>query len=154
MPPRVLRPAFAVAVAAIASSCVMDQVPDALRSTPSGPAATVRFDLAHTPLPDIPLPNDVATWPDPTSRTGLRVNASLVAPTSFEQEARQRFNELEGWGTFSSLSVSFDIPSDPSYAGYSGPAIDLANIAARHQGDDYEFANDAVYLVNLTTGVP
>jgi hypothetical protein len=143
-----------VAVVALASSCVMDQAPDPLRQTPSGPAATVRFDLAHKPLPDIPLPNDVATWPDPTSRTGLRVNASMVAPTSFEQAARQRFDELEGWGTFAPISVSFDLPSDPSYAGYTGPALDLGNIAKRHQGDDYDFANDAIYLVNLTTGVP
>src|SRR5580693_3437551 len=133
MPPRVPRPAFAVALAFVASSCVMDQAPTALRSTPSGPAATVRFDLAHKPLPDIPLPNDVATWPDPTSRTGLRVNASLVAPTSFEQQARQRFNQLEGWGTFAPISVSFDIPSDPSYEGYSGAAVDLTNLAKRHQ---------------------
>jgi len=73
-----------VTLSAIASSCVMDQAPAGLRVTPSGPGATVRFDLAHKPLPDIPLPNDTATWPDPTSRTGLRINASLIASTNFE----------------------------------------------------------------------
>ena len=141
-----------VTLSAIASSCVMDQAPAGLRVTPSGPGATVRFDLAHKPLPDIPLPNDTATWPDPTSRTGLRINASLIASTNFEQQARDPFAALEGWGTFAPISVSFDV--DPTYQGYAGAVLDLANIARRHQGDDYDFADDAIYLVNLTTGVP
>ncbi len=149
MTPRLLR--RAVAVVALASSCVMDEAV-ALRLTPSGPGATVRFDLAHQPLPDIPMPSDTATWPDPTSRTGLRLNASLIAPTNIEQQARLRFSQLEGWGTFSPISVSFDL--DPTYVPYAGPALDLANMKRRHQGDDYDFADDAVYLVNLTTGVP
>jgi hypothetical protein len=156
MPSRSFRLCLALAALfVLASSCVMDQAPQGLQPTPSGPGAVVRFDLGHLPLPDIPLPNDTATWPDPTSRTGLRLNASLVAPTSFEQGARQRFSTMEGWGTFSPLSVSFDLDrTDPAYAGYSGPALDLANIVQRHQGDDYDFADDAVYLINLTTGVP
>jgi hypothetical protein len=156
MPPRFLRPALAAsALFVLASSCVMDQSPAGLRRTPAGSGATVRFDLAHTPLPDIPLPNDTATWPDPTSRTGLRINASLLAPTSIERQARDRFSRMEGWGTFAPISVSFDVDAkDPAYAGYTGAALDLDNLAKRHHGDDYEFADDAVYLVNLTTGVP
>ncbi len=151
--PRLAASVAALALlAALPPSCVMDQAPTGLRSTPSGPGATVRFDLGHKPLPDIPLPNDTATWPDPTSRTGLRINASLVAPTNIEQQARLRFSQLEGWGTFAPITLSFD--EDPSYTGYAGPALDLSNIQQRHQGDDYDFADDAVYLVNLTTGVP
>ena len=151
-----LRPALAAAALfVLASSCVMDQAAAGLRRTPSGPGATVRFDLGHQPLPDIPLPNDTATWPDPTSRTGLRINASLLAPTSIERQARDRFSRMEGWGTFAPISVSFDVdPKDPAYAGYTGAALDLAEVAKRHRGDDYDFADDAVYLVNLTTGVP
>jgi hypothetical protein len=152
---RFLRPSLALCSLALVASCVMDQAPDGLRRTPSGPGATVRFDLEHKPLPDIPLPNDTATWPDPTSRTGLRVNASLLAPTSIERAARDRFSRLEGWGTFAPISVSFDIDkTDPEYQGYDGPALDLANLKKRHQGDDYDFFDDAIYLVNLTTGVP
>ena len=143
MAPRPLRVACAFAsLVVIASSCVMDQAPAGLRQTPTGPGATVRFDLAHQPLPDIPLPNDTATWPDPTSRTGLRVNASLVAPTNLERQARDRFSQLEGWGTFAPISVSFDV--DPTYQGYAGAALDLGNIVRRHQGDDYDFGDDAV----------
>lgn len=153
---RLVRPAIAcVSLAVLATSCVMDRAPAGLRRTPDGPGATVRFDLAHRPLPEIPLPNDSATWPDPTSRTGLRINASLIAPTNIERQARERFSQMEGWGTFSPISVAFDIDrTDPIYKGYEGAALDLANIETRHQGDDYEFADDAVYLVNLTTGVP
>lgn len=132
-----------------------ESAPDGLRRTPDGPGATVRFDLAHVPLPDIPLPNDTATWPDPTSRTGLRINASLVAPTEIEKDAREQFDQLEGWGTFAPISVSFDLaqvngrPRLPTEA-----ALDLENVEKRHRGDDYDFANDAFYLVNLETGVP
>jgi hypothetical protein len=143
------------AIAALAASCVMDRVPAGLRRTPAGPGPIVRFDLSHRPLPEIPIPNDVATWSDPTSRTGLRVNASLVAPTAIEKKARAQFERMEGWGTFAPIWVSFDVDrTQPGYDGYTGPAIDLAKLASRHKGDDYDFANDAVYLVNLTTGVP
>mgnify|MGYP002138336108 CR=1 FL=1 len=153
---RALRPLFAVAsVALLATSCSMDLAPTGLRRTPDGPGARVRFDLAHKPLPEIPLPSDTATWPDPTSRTGLRVNASLVAPTEIEQSARERFSQMEGWGTFAPISVAFDLDrSDAAYRSYDGTAIDLANMRKRHQGDDYDFSDDAIYLVNLSTGVP
>ena len=125
----------------------MDRAPSPLGLTPSGPGARIRYDLAHRPLPAIPLPNDAATWPDPTSRTGLRINASLVAPTEIETEARERFNQLEGWGTFAPLSLSFDLNSDDAEGPESTePVIDLANVRGRHQGDDFDFANDAVYL--------
>lgn len=149
------RAAVFASLLALTSSCSMDRAPRGLRQTPEGPGAKVRFDLAHRPLPDIPLPNDTATWPDPTSRTGLRVNASVIAPTSMEQKARDRFTELEGWGTFSPITVAFDVDrAEAGYEGYTGPALDLVNITRRHHGDDYDFADDAVYVINLATGVP
>ncbi|MCC6645772.1 MAG: hypothetical protein IT374_09400 [Polyangiaceae bacterium] len=125
-----------------------DAAPDGLRRTPPGEGPTVRFDVAHRPLPEIPFPNDVATYPDPTSRTGLRVNASLVAPTALEATARAKFSELEGWGTFAPLSVSFE------RAPGVDAAIDPGAVLARHRGDDYDFADDALYLIDLETGVP
>ncbi len=137
------------------SACVFDRAPKDLGRTPPGTGARVRYDLANKPLPAIPLPNDTATWPDPTSRTGVRVNASLVAPTTIEQQARERFSKMEGWGTFSPLSVSFDVEAAPGATSMpTAAALDLGNVATRHRGDDYDFANDAVYLVNLKTGVP
>ena len=70
--------------------------------------------------------------------------------TDIEAVAREKFDTLEGWGTFAPLTVAFDKAKvdDPA------PAIDLENIASRHQGDDFDFADDAVYLVNLATGLP
>jgi hypothetical protein len=137
-----------------AAACV-DKAPDGIGRTRPGPGATVRYDLSHKPLPAIPLPNNTATWADPTSRTGLRVNASLVAPTSIEQQARARFSEMEGWGTFAPITVAFDAPdSDPDYADPDGATVDLANVRSRHQGDDYDFADDVIYVINLDTGVP
>ncbi len=141
---------------------MVDQAPD-FGMAPGGPGARVRYDLGNRPLPAIPLPNDTATWPDPTSRTGLRINASLIAPTNIERQARQRFSQMEGWGTYAPLSVSFDVVrcdpnaehNDPNcYNSYDGPALNLDNLRQRHQGDDFDFKDDAIYLVNLTTGVP
>src|SRR5687767_7074203 len=150
MPSRLFRPLAALAsLAVLAASCAVDRAPSGLRRTPSGPGARVRYDLAHKPLPDMPLPSDTATWPDPTSRTGVRINASLIAPTSMETLARLRFTEMEGWGTFAPITVAFDLDD-----GGGGPALDLKNLLQRHVGDDYDFADDAVYLINLTTGVP
>ncbi len=146
---RTIASALGLAVGFAALGCSVDEVPEGLKRTPPGDGPTVRFNLYHKPLPDIPLPNDSAMWPDPTSRTGLRVNASIVAPTEIEATARKKFDTLEGWGTYAPITVSFD-----KKPGRSGAAIDLENVVARHQGDDYELADDAVYVVNLDTGIP
>ncbi len=144
----------ALALSGALVSCNTDAPVD-FGKTPAGPGAKIRFDLAHDPLPDIPLPSDTATWADPTSRTGLRINASLVAPTAIERDARERFDRLEGWGTFSPITVSFDLDDvDGEARRADQAALDLPNIEARHHGDDYDFQDDAVYLVNLTTGIP
>lgn len=134
-----------------AGACSVDTAPVWLRATPPGNGPQVQFDLYHQPLPNIPQPNDVATVPDPTSRTGRRINASLVAPTNMEQQARQQFDEMEGWGTTAPITVSFDreAGADPRAA-----AIDLEDLRARMQNDGWDTRDDAVYVVNLETGVP
>ncbi|MBX3127209.1 MAG: hypothetical protein KF718_10870 [Polyangiaceae bacterium] len=132
------------------AGCGVDEIPTGLKRTPDGAGPKVRFDLYHKPLPEVPLPSDSAMWPDPSSRTGLRVNASVVAPTSIEATARKKFDTLEGWGTYAPITVAFDKQGKDD----GRPAIDLANVISRHQKDDYELADDAIYLVNLETGVP
>ena len=49
-------------------------------------------------LPQVPLPNDIATRPDRHSPTGLRLNASALGPTEFESEVRRQLDRrrLEG----------------------------------------------------------
>ena len=63
-----------------------------------GDGPVVKFDLFAKPLPEVPLPNDVATRPDPNSPTGRRINASMIAETRMESSAREKIDTLDGWG--------------------------------------------------------
>lgn len=105
----------------------------------------MRWDLEAEPLPEIPLPNDVATWPDPTSPTGLRVNASVIAPSGMERRLRQEFDRLDGWGTFAPLTVAFDAPLDVE---------ELLRRQGRHRFGLDAWPHHAVYVVDLKTGLP
>lgn len=140
-----------LSVATLAPGCAMDTIPDGLRKTPAGDGPKVVFDLTKRPLPDIPIPNDTATFADPTSRTGRRINVSLVAPTTFESLSRRGFGSLEGWGTFAPISVSFEKP--PGIDARL-PAIDLDDVVARTVGDDFDPTNDPFYVIDLETGLP
>jgi hypothetical protein len=115
--------------------------PAGLAPTPEGGGPRVVWDLAHRPLPEIPFPNDAATRPDPSSPTGRRLNLSLVAPTGLEGEVRERADRLDGFGTFSPITVKFDAP------------LDLPAIAARHLANR-DFADDAVFLIDVQPGSP
>lgn len=112
--------------------------------TPVGlaPAAAsttrVRMDLFHRPLPDLPLPNDLATRYDASSATGRRVNASMVAPTQFESHVRAKIDQLDGWGVYMSIAVPFD-----------GRPLDVSTILAGHRDADYDPQNDVIYLINV-----
>ena len=143
-----LRFAFAALVLA---ACSVDTIPAGLRATPPGDGPVVVFDMYAQPLPDIPAPNDIATFADPTSRTGRRLNASLIAPTRMERAAREQFDEMEGWGTFAPITVRF---RRGPHVGPPQPAIDLDDVKLRMQGDGWDTTNDPVYVVDLTTGVP
>ena len=133
-------------LAGAAPGCGIDTAPDGARATPPGSGPLVVFDTARRPLPEIPQPNDVATFADPTSRTGRRINVSLISPTRLETVAREGFNSLEGWGTFAPITVAFGNTSADS------SAIDLEEIARRT--GDYDPADDPFYIVDLTTGLP
>ncbi len=137
-PPPRLRSAIALSVALLASACVSTP-PTGLAETPAGTGAMVRFDTFHRPLPEIPLPNDFATRYDATSPTLRRINASLVAPTVWEQKTRANLDELDGWGTLAPITVSFDAP------------LDVENILTRH-GDRYVPGNDVMLVIDITKG--
>jgi hypothetical protein len=128
------------------ASCA--EPPAGLGLTPDGEGPMVVFEFDRKPLPEIPFPNDLATRPDSTSATGLRVNASLVAPTQLETTARTRIDELNGFGVYQAITVRFD------------SRLDLEAIYARHRdhrragGEDYDFSNDAVYLIDVTPTSP
>lgn len=111
---------------------------------PSAAATTrVRVDLFHRPLPDLPLPNDLATRYDPASATGRRVNASMVAPTAFESRVREKIDQLDGWGVYMPIAVPFD-----------GRPLDVSTVLAGHRDADYDPRNDVVYLINVDRESP
>jgi hypothetical protein len=131
---------------AVAPGCNVDTAPDGARATPAGDGPVIVFDTTRRPLPEIPQPNDIATFADPSSRTGRRINVSLVSPTRLETAARAGFNALEGWGTFAPITVAFANKSDVD------TAIDIEDVARRTS--DYDPSDDPFYIVDLTTGVP
>ena len=91
----------------------------------------IKFDpLAH-PMPEIPFPNDVATVLDPGSPTGRRLNIRMHAPTLLEQDVRTNLNELDGFGTFAPITVSFE------------RALDLRTVTAEN-----------IRVVNIDPGSP
>jgi hypothetical protein len=142
---------LAMATTGLLLACPMDTVPAGLRATPTGPGARVVFDLTRRPLPELPLPNDVATFADPTSRTGLRPNISLVAPTHMERVARAGLSSLEGWGTYAPITVAF---SKSETASPADPAIDLDRVRALMPKGNFEPSDDPFYVIDLKTGVP
>ena len=115
--------------------------PEGLAPTPPGTGPQVIFDLDFRPFPEIPLPNDIGTRPDPDSPTGLRVNASLIGPTEVESHFREQLDRLTGFSTFGPVSVRFDAP------------LDVHDLLSRH-GAGLAFADDAVLLINLEDGKP
>ncbi len=121
------------------SACAV--APEGLRLTPEGDGPLVVVDWEALPLPELPFPNDLAARPDPGSVTGLRLNISEQGVTELEREARQKINELVGFGIYSAITVSFEEP------------LDLDNIAARHRDDplvgEVSFLDDAILVFNV-----
>lgn len=119
-------------------ACAGDR-PAGLSATGTGTGPLVYWDLEAEPLPEVPLPNDVATRVDPASPTGRFVNISTHAASGLETKLRKAANQLEGFGTYAPLSVRFRAP------------LDLANIMRRHR-ENKDFSDDAVLLINLQPG--
>jgi hypothetical protein len=120
------------------------------RNEGNGPV--VKFDMFAKPLPEVPLPIDIATRPDPNSPTGRRINASMVAPTNMEHNAREKIDQLDGWGVYSPITVGFTHPDAEAHPELA--RLDLQNIVDRHQGDDFDFVDDAVYVINMNSASP
>ena len=121
-------------------ACVDQELQGLMTSEPA--AVTVKMDFLKRPLPDIPLPIDLATRHDDTSATGLRVNASMVAPTGFEIRLREKIAQLDGWGVFQPITIPFT------------DAIDVDSILAGHRDLDYDISNDVFYVINIDPNSP
>ncbi len=103
---------------------------------------TVKFDFDAKPLPDIPLPNDIATRPDDHSLTGKRINASVLASTKMESRVRGLIDGLDGWGVYQPITIPF---TDP---------IDVESVIMRHRDANYDERDDAIYLINIDRDSP
>jgi hypothetical protein len=128
-------PRDALAALALALAACGGPASEGLAPTERRGGARVVFDLEAKPLPEIPLPNDVATRLDAGSPTGRRINVSEQAPTALESKVRERFNRLDGFGTYAPITVRFS------------RALDLTKLADRH--DDADFRDDALFLLNV-----
>lgn len=115
--------------------------PEGLRETPAGKGARVRFDITAKPLPEIPLPNNVATILDQTSPTGRRINVSLEASTEAEAKIRRKVNQLDGFGIFSPITIPFESP------------IDYKNVFER-MAKNHDFSDDPVLLLCVDRASP
>jgi hypothetical protein len=127
----------AVLIVTLAFGCSSSSL-DGLAAAVDHGGPKVQFDLAASPLPQVPFPNDVLTTDDSTSPTGLRLNGSLAAPSQLASRQRATFNQLDGFGTFAPITVSFDRD------------IDFNDLFKRQ--NDGDPANDGVYVINLLTG--
>lgn len=124
--------AFAASLALVITACDGSGSGDTgLVPTPDGNGPVVVFDPLVKPTPEIPFPNDLVTTRDKSSPTGRRLNVSAFAPTQFEEDVRGHLDNLDGFGTFASITVAFD------------KAIDLATAT-----------NDTIKLINLNPDSP
>ncbi|MEE2901073.1 MAG: hypothetical protein VYC39_02030 [Myxococcota bacterium] len=120
----------------LGTAACIDNDPEGI--APAQPAkTTIEMDFYNRPLPSIPLPNDIATRYDPDSATGLRINASMIAPTKIEREVRELFDQVDGWSVFGQITIPF-----------TGP-IDVQSVVDGHRELNYALDNDVVYLVNV-----
>lgn len=127
-------------LAAALSGCLGQPTEGIAESSPA--QTTVKMDFLHRPLPEIPLPNDLATRYDASSPTLRRINASMIAPTALEVEVRTKIDQLDGWGTMQPIAVPFT------------GLIDLEQVIEAHHDPLFDFSDDLFYLINIDRDSP
>lgn len=134
------------ALALLAVACSTRIPENAQRATP-GTATEVRWDLGRGPS-GVPWPNDALCWSEETHSGPCHPNF----PTA-QQQPRiaawvSAINEATGWPTIGPIVVPFTRAPDAKL----GPAIDLSWLLSLQQ--DADFTNDAVYVIDLESGLP
>ena len=124
--------ALAVSCGCLGSS----RPPEGIAPAQAGSGPQVVFDPLADPMPEVPFPNDLVTVLDPSLPTGRRLNVRIHAATHLESGIRDRMDRLDGFGTYAPITVRFSA------------RLDIRNIQNRHR-PDYDFSDDAVFLVNL-----
>lgn len=99
---------------------------------PFGPR--VIFDPLATPVPEVPLPNDLLLVRDGAAELGW--NVSRHAPTEMERRIRERLPRLDGFGSFAPISVAFDRPIDLDTVGPHSVIVVDITAGAPERGDE------------------
>jgi hypothetical protein len=131
---------FVLLLLACAVGCGEDD-PDGVLLSDQGSGPRVVFDPLAKPIPEVPFPNDLVTVTDANSLTGRRLNVRMYAPTQLESGIRDRIDRLDGFGNYAPITVRFS------------SRLDIGNLQQRHR-PDYDFSDDAVYLINLNRSSP
>ena len=135
-------------IAMVATIPVLPALPGCSADAPEGLApaqpadVTVKMDFLHRPFPEIALPTDLASRYDPDSPTGLRLNASQLAPTSMERFTRKDLDNMDGWGVFGNITIPF-----------TGD-VDVQSIIDAHSDQTYDQSDDVIYVLNITPSSP
>jgi hypothetical protein len=87
-------------------------IPGGLYPAGVGAGPQVRFEPDRAPFPDTPFPNDYFSVPDETKVTGIRANIPTASTTRVEGRIRENLLDLDGFGAYSPIWVSFDAPLD------------------------------------------
>ncbi|MGC4066115.1 MAG: D-cysteine desulfhydrase family protein [Polyangiaceae bacterium] len=125
-----------------------DRIPD-LPTAERASQVFVRFDRSESLLAGVPWPNDALTWSrGDGTHTPIYPNVPVVGVDARIATWLESVNATPGWSPTSSISLPF-ARSDGIAA---GPAIDLANLLVAQR--DSDFANDAIYVIDLETGLP
>ncbi|MHC4836981.1 MAG: hypothetical protein ACYTF3_02175, partial [Planctomycetota bacterium] len=127
-------------IPALVAGCFSEEPSGIAAAAPA--STTVEMDFEEKPLPDIPLPNDIATRHDSTSPTLRRLNASMIAPTGFERRIREKIDELDGWGLYQQITIPF-----------TGP-LDIQSVVDAHHTVDFDVTDDVVLLIDIDPDSP
>jgi hypothetical protein len=118
-------------VAALCSGCLSTGEDLTLRVNTElvhGPKVT--FDPLERPIPNIPLPNDLALTPSDSTASGVAWNTSIERVSEHQVHLRNMLNKLDGFGPFAPVMVGFDGPLDLTTVTES--TIVLINIEPGH----------------------
>lgn len=138
--------ALAVALGTVVAAC-SNEIPDFARrgQSPAGPS--VRYDLfAGTQA--VPWPNDTLCWLDDEQPGPCLPNLPTATLSPYLASWVVAINATRGWSPNGPIVLPITRATDAQ----SGFAIDLARLLALQQ--DHDWSNDAIYLVDLETGLP
>lgn len=115
---------------------------------PSSSQTAVRYDPTSPLLNDVPWPNDGLCWLNSQDDEPCLPNVAIATLPAIISDWVSSVNDTPGWATTSTLYLPFRRADDA----FAGPALDLSRFLTVQR--DTDFTNDAIYLIDLATGLP